>query len=122
MNFEPLEKIANAVLYEGFLLYPYRKSSVKNQQRWHFGTVGPVNGSDPTMMQTECLVEGVEHTKIEVKMRFLQGEIERELLFAPLLLGSMPESQSFSFPPIEGSGGIRVYPGSGASPSPDCPN
>ena len=44
MNFEPLEKIANAVLYEGFLLYPYRKSSVKNQQRWHFGTLGPVAG------------------------------------------------------------------------------
>ena len=29
MNFEPVEKIANAVLYEGFLLYPYRRSSVK---------------------------------------------------------------------------------------------
>ena len=42
MNWEPIEKIANAVLYEGFLLYPYRKSSVKNQQRWHFGTLGPV--------------------------------------------------------------------------------
>ena len=41
MNFEPLEKIANAVLYEGFLLYPYRKSAEKNRQRWHFGTLGP---------------------------------------------------------------------------------
>ena len=46
MNFESVEKIANAVLYEGFLLYPYRKSSVKNQQRWHFGTLGPKGDAD----------------------------------------------------------------------------
>src|SRR6476661_2123045 len=52
MNFEPLEKIANAVLYEGFLLYPYRKSAVKNQQRWHFGTIGAPGGADPVLMQT----------------------------------------------------------------------
>ena len=52
-------KIANAVLYEGFLLYPYRRSSVKNQQRWHFGTRA-VSGTDRTMMQTECLAAVVK--------------------------------------------------------------
>ncbi len=41
MNSEAIEKIANAVLYEGFMLYPYRNSSVKNQQRWHFGVLYP---------------------------------------------------------------------------------
>ncbi len=35
MNFEPLEKIANAVLFEGFMLYPYRRtSSAGTSERW----------------------------------------------------------------------------------------
>ena len=33
--------IADAVLYEGYLLYPYRATSAKNQSRWQFGVVGP---------------------------------------------------------------------------------
>ncbi len=103
MNFEPLEKIANAVLYEGFMLYPYRKSSVKNQQRWHFGTLGPVGGIDRTMMQTECLVEGGGQTAIDVKIRFLQGETEREITLPGCSLGIPPERRSISFPPIEGA-------------------
>ena len=103
MNFEPLEKIANAVLYEGFMLYPYRKSSVKNQQRWHFGTIGPMGGADRSMMQTECLVEAGEDTTVDIKIRFLQGEIEREIEFPGTRLGTPPERYNFSFPPIEGA-------------------
>ena len=103
MNFEPLEKIANAVLYEGFMLYPYRKSSVKNQQRWHFGTLGPAGGPDRTMMQTECLVEGDARTAVDVKIRFLQGEIEREINLVNLCLDAPPECRPFTFGPIEGA-------------------
>lgn len=108
MNFEPLEKIANAVLYEGFLLYPYRKSSVKNQQRWHFGTVGPKGGTDRCTMQTECLVEtdpetGGLATKIDVKVRFLQGEVEREVTLPGRSIVASPERQLFSFPPLDGA-------------------
>jgi hypothetical protein len=33
--------IADAVLYEGYLLYPYRASAGKNQCRWQFGVLGP---------------------------------------------------------------------------------
>jgi hypothetical protein len=102
VNFESVEKIANAVLYEGFLLYPYRKSSVKNQQRWHFGTLSPVGGSGRDSMQTECLVEGGGQTSLHVKVRFLQGEVEREITLAELTLGTCPERHQFSFPPIEG--------------------
>lgn len=103
MNFEPLEKIANAVLYEGFMLYPYRKSSVKNQQRWHFGTIGPAGGPDRTMMQTECLVEGDARTSFDVKIRFLQGEIEREITLPNSPVDATPAYRLFSFAPIEGS-------------------
>jgi hypothetical protein len=78
MNLATVEKIAKAVLYEGYMLYPYRPSSVKNQQRWNFGVLCPQsyseaqNGSEAWAMQTECLVEGAPHTAIEVRVRFLQ--------------------------------------------------
>jgi hypothetical protein len=72
----PIEQVADAVLYEGFLLYPYRLSSVKNRQRWNFGVLYPQpfarqNGERDTM-QTECLLEARENAVIEVKVRFLQ--------------------------------------------------
>ena len=41
VNLERVEKIAEAVLYEGYMLYPYRASAVKNQQRWNFGVLMP---------------------------------------------------------------------------------
>ena len=41
MNLAPVEAIAKAVLYEGYILYPYRASNVKNQRRWTFGGVYP---------------------------------------------------------------------------------
>ena len=41
MNRHKIEEIANAVLYEGYLLYPYRASAVKNRQRWNFGVLYP---------------------------------------------------------------------------------
>jgi len=110
MNFEPLEKIANAVLYEGFLLYPYRKSSVKNQQRWHFGTIGPVGGADRSVMQTECLVDGGARTALDVKVRFLQDEIEREITLAGLSLGGPAARHPFSFPPLAGALEIESMP------------
>ena len=77
MNAERIEKIANAVLYEGYLLYPYRSSAVKNQQRFNFGVLYPRAhceqnpGSDAWEMQTECLVHGSGDATIEIKTRFL---------------------------------------------------
>jgi hydrogenase maturation protease len=77
MNFDQVEKIAAAVLYEGYILYPYRPSSVKNQQRFNFGALYPFShslaggGTDSWMMLTECLIIGTEQTTLEVKIRFL---------------------------------------------------
>lgn len=82
---ESVEKIAEAVLYEGYLLYPYTRTALKNQQRWTFGGVYPreyseaTGGHDPWMMQTQCLVLGNEETRIEVKVRFLQV-VQRQVL------------------------------------------
>lgn len=77
MTTTTVEKIANAVLYEGYILYPYRASAVKNQQRWNFGAVYPeaysnaTKGVDSWTMQTECLVHSGRQTSLEVKVRFL---------------------------------------------------
>ena len=34
-------KVADAILYEGYLLYPYHKASLKNQVRFQFGVLMP---------------------------------------------------------------------------------
>ncbi|MCU1233759.1 MAG: hypothetical protein JWP63_1726, partial [Candidatus Solibacter sp.] len=71
-------KIADAVLYEGYVLYPYRASSVKNRFRWQFGIVAPRawsdEGGEPWQMRTECLIEPQESTAVEITIRFLQVE------------------------------------------------
>ena len=41
MTLTAARQVADAVLYEGYLLYPYRASSPKNQLRWQFGVLGP---------------------------------------------------------------------------------
>lgn len=78
MNLDHVEKIAEAVLYEGYMLYPYRPSSVKNQQRWNFGVLCPTSyceqqhGTERDTMQTELLVRGNPDAALTVKARFLQ--------------------------------------------------
>ena len=95
MNLDCVEKIAEAVLYEGYMLYPYRASAVKNQQRWNFGVLCPrsyseqKNGSDAWMMQTECLVQANPSTRLNTEIRFLQivnrsiGKLTHPLLELP---------------------------------------
>ncbi|MGH2364141.1 MAG: hypothetical protein ACRDGF_05450 [Chloroflexota bacterium] len=78
MSVESVEQIAEVVLYEGYLLFPYRHSSVKNQQRWTFGGVYPrgfseaAQSQDPWQMQTQCLLEAAPETPLEITVRFLQ--------------------------------------------------
>lgn len=77
MNFEPARKIADAVLYEGYVLYPYRASARKNQLRWQFGVLAPrawseAGGCEQWWRQTECLVECAGTARLAGKLRFLQ--------------------------------------------------
>ena len=78
VNAALIDKIVNAVLYEGYILYPYRASSVKNNQRWNFGVVYPrayaeaQSGSDSWNIQTECLVAGGPSTVLDGMVRFLR--------------------------------------------------
>jgi hypothetical protein len=86
-----VDAIASAVLYEGYLLYPYRPSAVKNQVRWTFGGVHPRDwteangGFEPWLQQTQCLIAPPENgsgadpsrafpaaCRLDVTVRFLR--------------------------------------------------
>jgi hypothetical protein len=78
--------VADAVLYEGYLLYPYRRSAAKNQVRWQFGVLSPRSAVDtaarPTIagsaetwrQQTEVLLEAADDAMVQVRVRFLQPQ------------------------------------------------
>jgi len=84
MNAALVDQVVAAVLYEGYILYPYRASAQKNRQRFTFGRVYPAlysqsqNGAEPCAMQTECLIHGAS-AAVEISVRFLQP-IWREVL------------------------------------------
>src|ERR1700733_3765516 len=91
VNAALVDGIVKAVLYEGYMLYPYRPSAVKNRQRFNFGVIYPRayseerGGTLASMMQTECLVLGNEKTQCTVCVRFLRM-VDRaiEKVLAPL--------------------------------------
>ena len=89
---DPVKQIADAVLYEGYLLWPYRRSALKNQRRWTFGGVYPevhsrLHPDDRSVMRTQCLLEGGDPAGVDVTVRFLhvvrvgdwEEAVEREL-------------------------------------------
>ncbi len=77
MNMQQVREIASAILYEGYLLYPYRHSAIKNRQRWTFGVVYPrayseANGNlEPWSMHTECLLDAQPGAALDVYVAFL---------------------------------------------------
>src|SRR5690348_7826754 len=75
--------VADAILYEGYLLYPYRHTSAKNRVRWQFGVLVPPGwgrahglgggglsgAAESWWQQTECLLEGGD--RVDIRLRFL---------------------------------------------------
>jgi hypothetical protein len=73
--FDEVAAVADAVLFEGYLLYPYRASAQKNRLRWQFGVLTPAaDPSEPSSNRTECLLEpGRDGTgRLRIRLRFLQ--------------------------------------------------
>lgn len=77
MNRDIAKKVADAVLYEGYMLYPYRPSAIKNHQRWTFGILYPPayaevqQGTERAGMHSECLVKASGHASVHIQLRFL---------------------------------------------------
>ncbi|MDQ6895428.1 MAG: hypothetical protein M3171_02285 [Actinomycetota bacterium] len=80
-HLDAVRTVADAVLYEGYLLYPYRASSAKNQSRWQFGVLGPPGASaaglgEDSGMSMECLVAARDQSgSVTVHLRFLQLQV-----------------------------------------------
>lgn len=111
MSLDQVKKIADAILYEGYLLYPYSPSALKNRHRWTFGVLypeaycRPQAGADSSWLQVELLVANGSQARLQATVRFLQlvGEqpVEREVA-ATIDLGRGPVRLPFSFPPLDG--------------------
>src|ERR1700760_3149366 len=77
VNRDLATKVADAVLYEGYMLYPYRRSALKNRQRWTFGILYPPSyhevrsGTERARMHSECLLIARGAPKWQFQLRFL---------------------------------------------------
>ncbi len=124
---DPVDVIARTLLYEGYLLYPYRPSAVKNRQRFNFGVLypqayaapvpgrdgggRPSNGTEPWYLQTECLIAGGAGTSVDISLRCLQlseraaedgaeawhEATEREIVLGPVRLGGVSGPTATAF-------------------------
>ncbi|MEO8267761.1 MAG: hydrogenase maturation protease [Ilumatobacteraceae bacterium] len=78
-RFASARQVADAVLYEGYVLYPYRASAQKNQLRWQFGVLAPPayatsSGSERSAMCTEVIVDRGDQSQLSVRIRCLQAQ------------------------------------------------
>ena len=105
MNRTLVDRIADAVLYEGYILYPYRPS-IKNRQRWTFGGLYPESycrareNGDASSNRTECLVRGDAATTIEAVIRFLHLTERMVGEFVPPL-AEWPRGSEPAYRPVE---------------------
>lgn len=80
-----LRQIADEVLYRGYLVWPYQRTSPTEQRARIFGCVFPrqwtdAHAPDRTTISTQCLVEGAG-ARVEITARFLQV-VQRQVLDA----------------------------------------
>jgi hypothetical protein len=78
-------RVADAILYEGYLLYPYHQAAQKNQIRFQFGVLmppgyAPVDPNESSSSQTQCVLECPDDAEVQVLVRFLH--LQRRLVQA----------------------------------------
>lgn len=76
-RFAVARRVADTVLYEGYVLYPYRASAQKNQLRWQFGVLAPAayaqsSGCERWSMRSEVIVDPGDKPVLSVRIRCLQ--------------------------------------------------
>ncbi|MGW5716256.1 hypothetical protein ACWEVP_08835 [Amycolatopsis sp. NPDC003865] len=116
--------VGDAVLYEGYLLYPYRASAPKNQVRWQWGVLVPPSYAsaeigEHSSARVECVLEPLERTILRVKLRFLGARtrpgtawdegVEHEIDFE-LPLSELPAEKPFRQAGLSGVLTARVDP------------
>ncbi|HEY7486201.1 MAG TPA: hypothetical protein VH912_17180 [Streptosporangiaceae bacterium] len=83
---DSVRAIADAVLYEGYLLYPYRASATKNRVRWQWGVLMPPSYAEGGTGEraaslTELIAEPKTGAVLHVRLRFLQ--LQRRIVEVP---------------------------------------
>jgi hypothetical protein len=79
--------VADAVLYEGYLLYPYRATSIRNQSRWQWGVLGPAGAAEAGIgedqsIAAQFLVKDAQAITLVVRFLALQHRrAERDVGF-----------------------------------------
>ena len=75
VTLDAARQIADALLHEGYLLYPYTASAQKNQVRWQFGVLAPPaastrgGGSDPKFL---LIADAHDGSGLFLELRFLR--------------------------------------------------
>ena len=77
VDLDAVRRVADAVLYEGYILYPYRASAQKNRSRWQFGVLmapgyAAADPSERSFTQAECVLEHSGQPAVRIILRFLQ--------------------------------------------------
>ncbi|MFI1158967.1 hypothetical protein [Streptomyces sioyaensis] len=76
--FATARQVADAVLFEGYVLYPYRASAAKNRLRWQFGVLVPpawgTDSAEHSFQRTECLMEPRSGARLSAELRFLHAQ------------------------------------------------
>ena len=86
MSLDLARRAADAVLYEGYLLYPYRSTAQKNQIRWQFGVLGPPGAAEQSLgeesdLSVQTLLRLTPDARVTAHLRCLQLQrrtVERE--------------------------------------------
>ncbi|WP_327365469.1 hypothetical protein [Streptomyces sp. NBC_01217] len=77
-RFAAARGVADAVLFEGYVLYPYRASAAKNRLRWQFGVLVPpawtAAADEHDFQHTECLMEPKSDANLAAEVRFLHAQ------------------------------------------------
>jgi len=134
VNLDAVRRIADAVLYEGYILYPYRASSQKNRSRWQFGVVmapgyAAVDPSESSVTQSEWVLEHSGQPSLQVMLRFLQVQRRRSASAGSAPAGAWDEAVEreieFTVGPDEllGPGLVREFTvpgGEDREPAPDA--
>jgi hypothetical protein len=98
-----LELLLNTLLFEGYALYPYRDSAVKNRMRFTFGTLFPKTyaaaSGEAFDLELQVPVVGPLAARLSLELAFLEVSnevIERRLSLANASLAELREERTES--------------------------
>jgi hypothetical protein len=115
LSFARAVEIADAILYEGYMLYPYRRSALKNRAPTIIGVVPPPDGRGVAgHIGCECLISGdPSSASVEAKLRFLvpvavphaEQAVAREVTVGPVVLSALERQPSVTSFALDHPGG-----------------